>query len=217
MDRTYLEIIFLCGLVLQVILHVHYIQNYISGKHIDYFNKKERLYLLFILTGFQLLPLLYIFSAWFSFFDYTLPKWLGYPATLLYCFGVWLFFRAYSDLGPYWSPGLEIKNGHKLITTGVFKIVRHPMYAAFSAIAIAQVLMLQNWIVGPAFLLLSVPFYRHHVKREEQQLIRHFGDEYLLYKVKTNALVPKPDQIYAFLTLMRTKFLQNRRKNRPKA
>jgi protein-S-isoprenylcysteine O-methyltransferase Ste14 len=195
MDRAYLEIIFLCGFVLQVILRSYYVQYYVTEKHPRYFNKKERLFLLFIFVGFQLLPILYVFSTWFSFFDYNLPKWFGFPSTMLYGFGVWLFFRAHADLGKYWSPGLEIKPDHQLVTTGVFKWVRHPMYAAFVAIAIAQVFMLQNWIVGPAFLILAIPFYLHRVKREESQLIRHFGDAYRVYMEETNALFPKKEQI----------------------
>lgn len=195
MDRAYLEIIFLCGFVLQVFLRSYYVQYYATEKDQRHFSKKERLYLLFILLGFQLLPIIYVFSTWFSSFDYNLPKWLGYPSTMLYCFGVWLFFRAHADLGSYWSPGLEIKEDHQLITAGVFKWVRHPMYSAFVVIAIAQIFMLQNYIVGPAFLILAIPFYLYRVKREERQLISHFGNEYLLYKKHTNALFPKRDQI----------------------
>jgi len=195
MDRAYLEIIFLCGFVLQVVLRSYYVQYYVTEKHPRYFNKKERLFLLFIFVGFQLLPILYVFSDWFAFFDYNLPKWLGFPAAMLYGFGIWLFFRAHADLGKFWSPGLEIKLDHQLITTGVFHWVRHPMYAAFVAIAIAQVFMLQNWIVGPAFLILAIPFYLNRVKREERQLIRHFGDAYRVYMEETNALFPKKEQI----------------------
>jgi protein-S-isoprenylcysteine O-methyltransferase Ste14 len=195
MDRAYLEIIFLCGFVLQIILRSYYVQYYVTEKQRRYFNKKERLYLLFIFVGFQLLPILYVFSTWFSFFDYNLPKWLGFPSAMLYGFGVWLFFRAHADLGKYWSPGLEIKADHQLITTGVFKWVRHPMYAAFVAIAVAQVFMLQNWIVGPAFLVMAIPFYLHRVQREERQLIGHFGEEYLNYMDQTNSLFPKWEQI----------------------
>jgi len=208
MDRAYLEIIFLCGFVLQVVLRSYYVQYYVTEKHPRYFNKKERLFLLFIFVGFQLLPILYVFSDWFAFVDYKLPKWLGFPATMLYVFGIWLFFRAHADLGKFWSPGLEIKFDHQLITTGVFHWVRHPMYAAFVAIAIAQVFMLQNWIVGPAFLLLAIPFYLNRVKREERQLIRHFGDEYQNYMVLTNAIFPKKGQIDFSLIFSKIKFLK---------
>ena len=208
MDRAYLEILFLCGFVLQVFLRFYYVQYYVTEKRPRYFNKRERLFLLFIFVGFQLLPILYVFSTWFSFFDYNLPKWLGFPSTLLYAFGIWLFFRAHADLGKFWSPGLEIKEDHVLITTGVFKWVRHPMYAAFVAIAVAQIFMLQNWIVGPAFLLLAIPFYLHRVKREEQQLIRYFGDPYRAYIKQTNALFPKKELIDVSLIAGKVPFLR---------
>ncbi len=203
MDRAYLEIIFLCGLVLQVILHFYYVQFYVSGKQQSYFNKKERLFLFLVSIGFQLLPLVYVFTSWFSFFDYNLPKWFGFPSTMLYCFGVWLFFRSHADLGQFWSPGLEIKEGHQLVTSGVFLWFRHPMYAAFLAFAVAQIFMLQNWIVGPAFLILGIPFYLHRVKREERQLVRHFGDLYRNYITQTNPLIPKWKQIEPFLKKLR--------------
>ncbi len=192
MDRAYLEIFFLCGMIFQVILMFPYLQNYLKKKYRKYFNKRERLFMIFIAIGYLFLPIIYVFSTWFSWFDFNLPKFLSFLAILLYCFGFWLFFRSYSEMGTSWSPGSEIKaGGHLLITTGLFKWVRHPMYASVGATAIAQLFMLQNWLVGPAFLILTVPFYLYRVKREERELIIHFGDEYLEYKRQTNALFPK--------------------------
>jgi len=194
MDRAYLEIIFLCGMILQVVFHAFYLLNNLSEKLHYFFNKKERVLLIFVGIGFLLLPFIYVFSTWFSYFDYNLPKWLGFPSALLYFFGVWLFFRSYTEMGVQWSPGSRTGEGHQLITTGVFKWVRHPMYAAYAIIAVDQFFMLQNWLVGPAFLVLSVPFYLHRVKREEQHLINYFGDEYHIYSTQTNALFPKIEQ-----------------------
>jgi protein-S-isoprenylcysteine O-methyltransferase Ste14 len=209
MDRAYPEIIFLSGLVLQVIIHVHYIQSYTAERQRNYFNKKENVVLLFVLVSFQLIPFFYVFSDWFSFFDYSLPKWLNIPPTMLYCFGIWLFCRAYSDLGSFWSPGLEIKKDHRLVTTGVFKRVRHPMYSALIVIAVAQVFMLQNWIAGPSFLLLAVPFYLSRIKREERQLIYLFGDEYRIYKQQTNALFPKKEKLVTAYVPLLKRLTQN--------
>jgi protein-S-isoprenylcysteine O-methyltransferase Ste14 len=191
MGREILEIIFLCGMVLQIILRSYYIQYYKAGRKVNYFNKKERLFLLFIFVGFQLLPLIYVFSTWFGGLDYNLPKWVGIPATLLYIFGIWLFFKAHADLGRFWSPGLELREDHELIKTGVFSFVRHPMYAAFVIIAVAQIFMLQNWLVGPAFLVSGIPFYLHRVRREERQLISRFGDDYRQYIRTTGRIFPK--------------------------
>lgn len=191
MDREFLEILFLCGIVLQIILRSYYIQYYCAGRKVIFFNKKERLYLFFIFVGFQLLPIIYVFTTWFAVLDYNFPKWFGIPAAALYFWAIWLFFRAHADLGRFWSPGLELKDDHELITSGVFKYVRHPMYAAFLAIAIAQIFMLQNWLIGPAFLISAIPFYLHRVKREERQLISRFGDEYRHYRRNTGRIIPK--------------------------
>ncbi len=195
MDRVYLEIFFLCGMVFQLILLVAFIRRFIVNNYWSYFNEHERQYSIFVLLGYQILPLIYIFSTWFSWFDYNLPKWFSFPVFALYCFGFWLFFKAHTELGPSWSANVEVHEGQKLITDGVFKWVRHPMYASIAAVAIAQVFMLQNWLVGPAFLITATPFYRYIVAREEKHLINHFGEQYLQYIRETNALFPKLDQI----------------------
>ena len=69
------------------------------------------------------------------------------------------------------------------------------MYAAFVAIAVAQIFMLQNWLIGPAFLLSAIPFYLQRVKREEKLLINKFGSDYLDYMDCTGEVIPKPSQI----------------------
>ncbi len=195
MDRAYLEIFFLCGMVFQLILLVAYIRRFILNNYWSYFNEQERQYSIFVLIGYQILPLIYLFSTWFSWFDYNLPKWLGFPAFALYCFGFWLFFKAYTELGSSWSVNTAVREGQKLVTDGLFKWVRHPMYAAIAAVAIAQIFMLQNWLVGPAFLITATPFYKYIVAREEKQLINHFGEQYLQYMRETNALFPRLDKI----------------------
>ena len=207
MDRAYLEIIFLCGLILQIILLLPYLPDYFPQRFHRHFNKRERLYLILISIGSQLLPLIYILSSWFSWFDYNLPKWTTIPALLLYSLSYWLFFRAYTDLGKSWSPGWDSGEEQVLVTSGIFKWVRHPMYASFALLAIAQILMLQNWMVGPAFLILAVPFYTYRIQREERQLLIHFGDTYLQYKKQTNALVPEMKNAYFVLIIRKLRMV----------
>ena len=210
MDRAYLEIIFLCGLILQIILLSPYLQDFFPQKFHDYFNKRERLYLIFICIGFQLLPVIYILSSWFSWFDYNLPRWTEFPALFLYFFSYWLFIKAYTDLGKSWSPGWGIKEEHVLVTSGAFKWVRHPMYASFVSIAVAQILMLQNWLVGPSFLILGIPFVRYRIQREEKELILHFGEHYLEYRKKTKALLPELKNSYIALLFRKMKIFSGK-------
>ena len=86
---------------------------------------------------------------------------------------------------------LEIQEGHALITEGVYRHIRHPMYAACFLWAIAQLLLLNNWIAGPAFLASFTLLYLRRVPREEQMLLGHFAVEYRAYVARTGRLVPR--------------------------
>lgn len=54
----------------------------------------------------------------------------------------------------------------------------------------SKVMLLQNWIVGPTFFLASIPLYRQRIPREEEMMIKEFGDEYKKYMENTNRLLP---------------------------
>ena len=82
------------------------------------------------------------------------------------------------------------------------------MYASYAVMAVSQIFMLQNWLVGPASLLLAVPFYLYRVKREESQLISYFGDDYRTYRSRTNAMIPGMDQPEVQQMLQKLKFLK---------
>lgn len=45
--------------------------------------------------------------------------------------GLWLFYRSHADLSTNWSVTLELRENHQLITHGVYRSIRHPMYSAF--------------------------------------------------------------------------------------
>ncbi len=76
--------------------------------------------------------------------------WLG---TAVFAVSLWLFFRVHKELGRNWSDLLEVREKHVLVTDGLYRYVRHPMYTAFFMWAVAQLLLLPNWIAGPAGLV----------------------------------------------------------------
>jgi protein-S-isoprenylcysteine O-methyltransferase Ste14 len=86
---------------------------------------------------------------------------------------------------------LQLKDGHKLITTGVYEKIRHPMYTAFWLWALAQALLLPNWIAGFAGLVGFGALYLLRVGPEEQLMIDQFGDEYRDYMARTGRILPK--------------------------
>jgi protein-S-isoprenylcysteine O-methyltransferase Ste14 len=65
--------------------------------------------------------------------------------------GLWIFHRSHADLGTNWSITLAVREQHRLVTEGVYRRVRHPMYLALFLYSLGQALALPNWIAGPSY------------------------------------------------------------------
>jgi len=154
-------------------------------------SRTERVLLfLFSLAG-VVLPLIYSVTHWLDFADYTLPTWAGWLGVLLLVGALLIFARAHQDLKSNWSPTLEIRQDHTLVTNGIYRYIRHPMYASQWVWVIAQSLLLQNWLAGPLALIVFIPFYLLRVQAEEKMMRDTFGDHYQEYAKKTGGVIPK--------------------------
>jgi protein-S-isoprenylcysteine O-methyltransferase Ste14 len=155
----------------------------------------ERLLLGLVAVGVFLLPAVYVSTSWLSWADYRLSpratRRAGGVGTALLAVAVWLFWRSHTDLGRNWSPSLQIREGHTLVTDGVYRSLRHPMYASIWLWGIAQALVLQNWIAGWASLVLFLPMYVLRVPREEQLMLEQFGEAYRMYMNQTGRVIPR--------------------------
>jgi len=155
----------------------------------------DKLLLLLSGVGMQLIPIVYLLFGWLDFADYGLPRAaslaLGVVGALVFAVGVWLLWRSHAELGRNFSPALQIVEDHALVTDGVFRRIRHPMYSAHLLWAIAQMLLLQNWIAGPAFLVMQIPFYLRRIPAEERMMLGQFGEEYREYMGRTGRLFPR--------------------------
>ena len=154
-------------------------------------NTQEKILLGLLSLGGFLVPLIYAVTRWLDFANYTLPAWAGWLGTLLTAGALLIFWRAHADLGFNWSPSLEIREKHELITRGIYGIIRHPMYASQWLLVIAQPLLLQNWIAGFLNFLVFIPFYLLRVKAEEQLMLDSFGTKYRDYMERTGRVLPK--------------------------
>ena len=137
------------------------------------------------------LPIFFIFSSWLNFANYSLPDWLGLLGIPMVILAAWIIWRAHADLGRNWSPSLEVVQEQKLVTEGIYRTLRHPIYTAMFLFTIAQALLLQNWLAGLGGLLSFIPIYLMRVPREEQMMIDHFGDQYRDYMRKTGRFFPR--------------------------
>lgn len=191
MATLWLKGAFLLGIVAQIAIRTPYNrQRQQTQVTTDRISTQEQV-LLGLLFVSLVVPLIYIFTDWLAFADYTLPAWAGGLGILLLLLALWLFWRSHADLGRNWSPSLQIMEEHTLVTNGIYRAIRHPMYASQWVFVIAQLLLLQNWIAGPVTLLVFAPFYFLRVPQEEQLMIEHFGAAYRAYMARTGRIVPR--------------------------
>ncbi len=151
----------------------------------------EKALLLLVIPGSVIFPLLYLFTPLLALADYRLPEWVRWCGAGLMLAAIWLFWRSHADLGRNWSVSLEVREGHQLVTHGVYKWIRHPMYAAIMLWSVAQGLVLENWLVGWSTLVAFVIMYVVRTPREERMMCEFFGEEYRAYMRRTGRLLPR--------------------------
>ena len=135
-------------------------------------------------------PLIWVASRAFSFAEYALRAGPLVAGVMCLVIGLWLFYRSHADLGTNWSITLEIREQHRLITQGVYRRIRHPMYSALALYSIGQALVIPNWVAGPSNLIAFAILLALRVNAEERMMVREFGDEYALYSAGTKRLIP---------------------------
>ena len=105
--------------------------------------------------------------------------------------GLRLFWRSHADLGESWSVTLELNAQHRLVTEGLYREVRHPMYASFLVLGVGQALLVANWIAGLSGLAAVALLMAVRLPREEAMMIEQFGDEYRDYRRRVGAVMPR--------------------------
>ena len=151
--------------------------------------------LLTYLSGIaNLIPLVYSLTSWLDFANYDFPAWIGWLGAIIFAGSGVLIWKTHKDLGRSWTPSLAFRDGHYLITDGIYSYLRHPLYSAHLLWGIAQMLMLHNWIAGFAYLVVIIPRTLMRIQKEEKIMLEKFGDEYKDYMEKTGGLIPRLDR-----------------------
>lgn len=184
--------IYFMGMIAEIIIRAPLNQKHKQEKMSERrVTSQEKILLGLLSLGGFFVPILYAATNWLDFANYTLPAWAGWLGVLFLAGAVLVFWRGHVDLGLNWSPSLEIREKHELVTRGIYSIIRHPMYASHWLWVIAQPLLLQNWIAGFLGVLTFIPFYFLRVKAEEQMMLDSFGTKYQEYMKTTGGVLPK--------------------------
>ncbi|HVP35901.1 MAG TPA: isoprenylcysteine carboxylmethyltransferase family protein [Terriglobales bacterium] len=103
----------------------------------------------------------------------------------------WMVSAAVLVLNRQWSLGAQLIEGHRLVTTGPYKLVRHPIYSGMLGLMLATALALSRWIAIIPATILFVAGAVIRISSEEKLLRQSFGQEFEDYVRKVPMLIPR--------------------------
>jgi len=115
---------------------------------------------------------------------------LASSGALLALAGVALVLRSRAELGPAWSlvPGADQRTG--LVTTGPYRLVRHPIYLGLTLLALGEAVATGSWPALAVLLFGIVPTFVWRARAEATVLARAFDERYAAYRRRTRMIIP---------------------------
>jgi protein-S-isoprenylcysteine O-methyltransferase Ste14 len=127
---------------------------------------------------------------WMAVLSVPLPVWLRWAGVVLGTISFVLYIWSQATLGRAWSPHLQTRQKHGLITSGPYARIRHPIYLALLGFLSGIALLTANWFFI-ALLAVSIVVLVLRIPKEEQMMIEEFGEEYRTYMQRTGRFLPK--------------------------
>src|ERR1051326_7682955 len=119
--------VFFAGFVVYTTIRGRYVRQ---AKNLETTHRQvdrlEKTLLAVVIPSGLLLPLLYLFTPLLNFASYTSPPYVLPCGAMIMLAAIWLFWRSHADLGRNWSVTLEVRKDHQLVTSGVYRRIRHP-------------------------------------------------------------------------------------------
>jgi protein-S-isoprenylcysteine O-methyltransferase Ste14 len=114
-------------------------------------------------------------KQFFSNFFYTSAS------ILIIVFGLVIWIIAKKEMGKITINIIPTK----LITTGIYSKIRHPLYLGVKLVFLGFALLFKSIIGIILVFIMLIPLHSYRAKKEEQELVKKFGKRYILYKKKT--------------------------------
>jgi protein-S-isoprenylcysteine O-methyltransferase Ste14 len=149
----------------------------------------ERVLLACMTVGF-VLTLLWLATPVLRFADYSLRPVAFVAGVACLAVGLWCLYKSHADLGANWSVTLEVREKQQLVTHGIYRHVRHPMYLALMLYSSGLALVLPNWVAGPSYLVAVALLVSLRLGPEERMMLDVFGNNYASYMARTKRLIP---------------------------
>ena len=136
-----------------------------------------------------LLPLYLLFSSSFLLFQMPFPNWLRWFGVGLGFLSVPFLAWVHYVLDKGWSVTLKLQTDHKLVTSGPYRRIRHPMYTVLIMYLLSWVLVSAN-LLFLIYYVLAILLTIMRIPKEERILLEKFGEEYRAYMKRTGRLLP---------------------------
>jgi protein-S-isoprenylcysteine O-methyltransferase Ste14 len=129
----------------------------------------------------------YIIALFIPFWNDLIVAYIGIIFLII---GGIIMVTSRIQLGKYGTPVVHTGEDHKLVTKGLYKIVRHPMYFGAILMMLGPFFAFRSLFVLIAVVILYLFLMRMRIKIEEETLIGTFGDDYRNYVKRTKKLIP---------------------------
>ncbi len=191
-DRLF-RFILLTGFLIVVPFGIYHRVKTHTGEKLD--RRQEGLFVLITLrlmgvAGMTGLIAYLINPACISWAAVPVPLWLRWTGVGVGLNGGLLIIWTFSTLGKNLTDTVVTRKEHTLVTTGPYRWIRHPFYVAGALAVLGNSLAAANWYLfatgGMAILLLAI-----RSRKEEENLIARFGDDYRNYAQRTGRFVPR--------------------------
>ena len=185
------NVILLIAFVVCILLY-NYVGLYISRKHgakIPWWPSivKSKDYTFYLIYIFYIALLV---NAIISILEEKYIFLLALPGFILILLSICINFVSRRDLARYWTLFSTTEKEQKLVKTGIYAKVRHPIYLSGLILSLGFTLIAGN-LYGLLFFILSLVAFITRIKKEERELITKFGEEYKEYAKETSLLKPK--------------------------
>lgn len=128
--------------------------------------------------------------AWMAWSRVDLPEWARWLGVSLGVLADLLAWWVFTSLGNNVSPTVVTRADHRLVTSGPYRWVRHPLYSMGLIAYLGFALLAENGFIGLlavlVFLVLSI-----RVPKEEAMLVARFGEAYRVYMRQTGRYFPR--------------------------
>jgi protein-S-isoprenylcysteine O-methyltransferase Ste14 len=140
--------------------------------------------------------ILYLLAPpWWTWTRLPLGQWTQWLGIIVAIPPIFYLVWVHRHLDRQWSIALELQGDHKLITSGPYKRIRHPMYLGIFIYTIGLILISSDFLVFIFFAFSIWANYRR-IPQEEQMMIDQFGDEYREYMKHSGKLLPPLHSTY---------------------